>query len=181
MMWPVTYDDAGEARNTAAPVISLGLPQRPKAVRCFQPRRDSRVVHHLRVGFRRKKSRSDPIDRDLMRPQLSRERPCQPFQPRLGRGVGSITPRTQRAGNRADIHDAAALSALDHPARGLTRDMKRRDQVRIHQPAHIVQRELEQASAVAYANIVDQHVEPPVNAYCIADRACHRFVIRNVE
>ena len=167
--WPLTYDAASEARNTAAPPISRGSAQRPSGRAAADPLVEFLVGDERRVQLGGDVAGRDRVDGDALRSQLRRERSGKGVDGALGRDVAVDGRPRQDGADRADIDDAAEAGG-DHHAGGLARQAKAGGEIGGHDALDVGVGPLRQRHPVLDARVVHEDVEPAELVGGVGDR-----------
>ena len=159
--WPVMKEDAGLARNTAAPAISCGSPIR---------RSGRRSGHRLqRVGIFPQRfgeigphqPRRDAIDPHALGPELRRQIARQLEIGRLGDVVGADHRRAGQPADRRD-DDHRPLAALEHFRRGHRNQPVVGDDIIVEDLAELLVADPRHRPVIGVGRgVADQDVDPP--------------------
>ena len=114
---PVANADSSEARKTAIPAMSCGVPTRPIGCSATSCGADLRVVHQRFRQRRLDRAGNDAVDANAVWRVVGGHDAGQPHDSGLGGGVGMPAGAGHgETSRRAGVDDRAAVAALHHQA-----------------------------------------------------------------
>ena len=99
----------------------------------------------------------------------------------FGGGVRRNRPASDCAGERADVDDLAAASALDHAPRRFASDLECGGEMRFQDPAPFAGRDVEHRFAQLVSGIVDEDVDREALAVEMLEGGADGRFVRDVE
>ena len=161
-MCPLTKSEASDARNTAGPIRSSGVPQRAGGLghdeRIERVARSVGLTLAQRCGLgRRDVTRADAVALDVVFAVLRSDVAGQHLQSAFGCGVGRDGLAAQLRHHRADVDDLA-LALLDHRGDDGLRDDERAVEVDVDHLAELRGGHLDHRDALDDAGVVDEDV-----------------------
>ena len=174
---PVISEEASDARNTMAPVISSSCPSRPSLIFDSTSSRNSLFSKNGRViGVSRKVGPSE-LTRILCGREFDRHGLGEALHGVLGGAIDGAPRRADMAHLRGDVDDRAGELGLDQPQRHRLRHEEGGAHIEIEDGVEVLDRHVRQIGRPVDAGIVDQDLIRRARR----QRRTHRVDIGDVE